>query len=203
MFASGHISTDNGNNSFSLLQVLNRLKACRRVCVSAIEMRQSRRGSALIILVVSTRVNGRWLSYGCRNLSMGHYGDGDTIVPKVCNLTNHEKSEKPQWWAFFQTYQLQYKAKQDLIQIPKKISNESLVIKMFLCDKGNNNTTNKVWPFFWPRNNRFGVFLAFLALIGFLFNIRLATLIICFVQKFKGLCFNVSCHVFRNRQRVM
>jgi len=26
---------------------------------------------------------------------------------------------------------------------------------------------------------------------------------ICFVQKFNGLCFNVGCHVFRNRQRII
>jgi len=37
---------------------------------------------------------------------------------------------------FFRTYQLQYQIKQDLIQISKKICNEILVIKMFLCDKG-------------------------------------------------------------------
>jgi len=29
------------------------------------------------------------------------------------------------------------------------------------------------------------------------------TAIICFVQKFNGLCFNVGCHVFRNRQRMI
>jgi len=27
-----------------------------------------------------------------------------------------------------------------------------------------------------------------------------STAIVCFVQKFNGLCFNVSCHLFRNRQ---
>ena len=32
--------------------------------------------------------------------------------------------------------ELQYKAKQDLISISKKFSNEILVIWMFLCDKG-------------------------------------------------------------------
>jgi len=30
-----------------------------------------------------------------------------------------------------------------------------------------------------------------------------STAIICFVQKFNGLCFNVVCHVFRKRQRII
>jgi len=30
-----------------------------------------------------------------------------------------------------------------------------------------------------------------------------STAIICFVQKFNGLCFNIGCHVFRNRQHII
>jgi len=30
-----------------------------------------------------------------------------------------------------------------------------------------------------------------------------STTIVCFAQKFYGLCFNVGCHVFRNRQRII
>jgi len=49
-----------------------------------------------MILVVSIEVIGRWLSYGCRNLPMDQYANCRTIVPKVCNLINHEKPEKYQ-----------------------------------------------------------------------------------------------------------
>jgi len=49
-----------------------------------------------MILVVSIEVIGRWLSYGCRKLPMDQCANCRTIVPKVCNRTNHEKSEKYQ-----------------------------------------------------------------------------------------------------------
>jgi len=49
---SAHISSDKANSSLRVLQAISRLKACREVCVFVIEMRQLRRGSALIILVV-------------------------------------------------------------------------------------------------------------------------------------------------------
>jgi len=52
-----------------------------------------------MILVVSRGVNGRWLSYGSRKLSMDQYANYGTIVPNVWNVTDHEKSEKHQWWA--------------------------------------------------------------------------------------------------------
>jgi len=35
-------------------------------------------------------------SCGCRKLPMDQYANRGTIVPKVRNLTNHEKSEKHQ-----------------------------------------------------------------------------------------------------------
>jgi len=59
--------------------------------------------------------------------------------------------------------ELQNTAKQDLISISKKMSSYNLV--MFLWQR-NSNTTR--FGFFWPLNNRFGLFLVFLALFGFL-----------------------------------
>jgi len=44
-----------------------------------------------MILIVSTGVNKR-LSY--RKLLMDKYANYGTILPKVCNFTNHEKSGK-------------------------------------------------------------------------------------------------------------
>ena len=40
----------------------------------------------------------RWLSHGCRKVSMDQYANCGTVVPKVCNLTvtYNEKSEKNQ-----------------------------------------------------------------------------------------------------------
>jgi len=75
----------------SVLRALSRLNACRQICIFMIEMWQWHRGSgrALMILVVSTGVNGRWLSYGCRKLPMDQYANCGTVVPKVCNLTKH------------------------------------------------------------------------------------------------------------------
>jgi len=45
---------------------------------------------------------------------------GDSVL-KECNLTNHEKSETHQ-------YELQYKAKEDLISVSKEIYNDIRVI---------------------------------------------------------------------------
>jgi len=50
-----------------------------------------------MILVVSIGAIGRWLSFGRRQLPVDQYANCRTIVPEVCNLTNHEKSEKYQW----------------------------------------------------------------------------------------------------------
>ena len=63
-----------------------------------------------------------------QKLSMDQYANCGTIVFKVCNLKNHEKSEKHQQWAPIQ-------GQQDLIQISKKISNDVLVIWMFHVTK--------------------------------------------------------------------
>jgi len=49
-----------------------------------------------MVLVVNIGAIGRWLSYGCRKLPMDQYANCRTIVSKVCNLTNHEKSVKYQ-----------------------------------------------------------------------------------------------------------
>jgi len=56
-----------------------------------------------MILVVSTGVNAKWLSYECRKLPMDQYANCGTIVSKVCNLTNHEKSKKHQVWVPMQS----------------------------------------------------------------------------------------------------
>jgi len=56
----------------------------------------SKSGKVAMILVVSIEVIGRWLSYGCRKPPMDQYATCRTTVPKVCNLTNHEKLEKYQ-----------------------------------------------------------------------------------------------------------
>jgi len=47
---------------------------------------------AAMILVVSIRAIGRWLPYRCRMLSMDQYANCRSTVPKVGNLTKHEKS---------------------------------------------------------------------------------------------------------------
>jgi len=65
-----------------------------------------------MILVSSIEVIGRWLSYGCRKLPMDQYTNCRTIVPKVCNLINHEKSEKV---SVIMSSSLQHIAKQELI----------------------------------------------------------------------------------------
>jgi len=51
----------------------------------------SRSGSAIMILVVRTGVNGRQFLYGFRKLPMDQYSNCRTVLPKVCNLTNPEK----------------------------------------------------------------------------------------------------------------
>jgi len=62
----------------------------------------SRKWKSPTILIVSTGVNGQKFSYGRRLLLMGQYENRGTIVSKVRNLTNHEKSEKQQELALVQ-----------------------------------------------------------------------------------------------------
>jgi len=50
---------------------------------------------------------------------MEEYENCGTIVPKVCNLNNHENSS---------SNELQYNGKQKLFSILKKISNDILTI---------------------------------------------------------------------------
>ena len=137
---------------YSVLQAaLSRLNACRQVCVSAIEMRQWRRsGRALLVLVVSTGVGGRWHSYGCRKLRIDQYANCCTIVSKLCNFTNHEKSRKI-------SASVQCQARFNLT-FQKQIF-DMLVIQMFFVTMAW-QYRNKVWPFFWPLKIRFRLFLA-------------------------------------------
>ena len=65
---------------------------------------------------------------------------------------------------------LQYNAKQDLILILKKNLFHMLVTCVILWQRLG-NTVNKIWLIFWPLNNRFGLFLASLALFGFLLKV--------------------------------
>ena len=166
--------------SFLVLQALSRLNTCRQIYVSAIDMRQCRRGSALIMLVASPGVHGN--IGAAKGVPSGHvppifrtvilcfetlYSEQNTVArlkpnilppnflsPPLFGLATSLNgwfcmgAESCQWismqsvaplypkCAISQTMkirrsisnELQYKAKQDLIQISKKISNEILVI---------------------------------------------------------------------------
>jgi len=46
-----------------------------------------------MIQVVSTAATRRWHSHRCRKLPMNQYANSSTIVLKICNHTNDEKSE--------------------------------------------------------------------------------------------------------------
>jgi len=70
----------------------------------------------------------------------------DTFLLKVCNFTNHEKSTVRSI-----SIKFQYQAKQDLISISKKISDD------IPCDRG--IAIPQSLAFFWPFNNRLGFFL--------------------------------------------
>jgi len=59
--------------------------------------------------------------HGCRKPAMDQCANCGDSVLKECNLTNHEKSETHQ-------YELQYKAKEDLISVSKEIYNDIRVI---------------------------------------------------------------------------
>jgi len=122
-------------------------------------MRQWRRtGRALMILVVNTGVSGRWLSYGCRKLPTDQYANCCTIVRRVCNFTNHEKSRKI-------SASVQCQARFNLNFEEKNF--DMLVICVF-CDKGMAIPHIKLGVFLafkqsvWPFSG------LFLALFGFL-----------------------------------
>jgi len=93
---SAIISSHNANNSFRVLQALSTLNTCRQVCVSATEMPRWCRRSALTYHS-GCKYRSKWekpFIWVRKAAPMDYYANCGTIVPEVCNLTNHEKSEK-------------------------------------------------------------------------------------------------------------
>ena len=125
-------------------------------------MRQWRRsGRALMILVVSTGVIGRRLSYWSRKLELDHYATVALLHSK-CAISQNMKSQGRSV--------LQYNAKQDLISISKKNFFDMLVIQILFSDKRMAipwiefffmDIKQSVWPFSG----------LFLALFGFLLKL--------------------------------
>ena len=113
------------------LKALSRLSARRLVClldINATMMSKKWKGSYDSVPKYSG--DWKWLSHGCRKVTMDQYANCSTIASKVCNLTvtNHEKSEKHQSWASIQCQNrlnLNFEKKFLLF----------LVIRMFLCDE--------------------------------------------------------------------
>jgi len=73
--------------------------------------------------------------------------------------------------------ELQYKAKQDLISISKKFSNEILVIWMFLCDKGIAMPQRKFGYFLALTQSVWPFSVLSLALFGFLLKLSSGNLV--------------------------
>jgi len=120
----------------------------------------------LMNLVVSTGVNRRH-SHGCKQLPINqslHTAHCGIIVPKVCHLTNHEKSEKRQERAPVQ-------GQARLIFNPKKIYCAIPIIYSVFYDKGI-TIPQKFWLFLaFKQSVR-----QFLHCLAFYLNYHLATL---------------------------
>ena len=98
-----------------------------------------------MIVFVRIEVQGRWLSYGCRKPPMDQYANYGTIVPKVCNLTNHANSEKHQHWA-----PVQCQARLN-INFEKNFLWYSCNLDVSLWQRNGNTTKNLAFclAFFW------------------------------------------------------